>query len=428
MKKIPLMRRLATRLAGWVVLIALSLGIIFGVLQVYLDYFNVHSEFDKGIWDTLSSLKKPATQAAYHLDPVLADEVVQGLFNYPAIHKISLFDEQGNILASDQRPLEKSRWRWISEISFRGREHFSLPLRSDEGEQKLYGLLEVFIDPHVLAKGFLERAYVVLLSGLLRNLLLAMIIFFLFQYLVNKPLAKMAKTLTQVDPQNPEGTRLLCPKGHEQDELGQLACSTNELITHICERVNERQQMLEKLANAAEENARLLRLATTDGLTGLYIRRYFEVRYEEEYRRAQRYRDPLSLLMLDIDHFKGINDNYGHQFGDKVIQKVAQIIIEQVRAEIDFPARYGGEEFIVLLPHTKREGACSLAERIRRACADYVFILGEQSLHVTLSLGVATLHHNNAPGCNPEVLIERADKALYRAKENGRNRVECFSA
>lgn len=168
------------------------------------------------------------------------------------------------------------------------------------------------------------------------------------------------------------------------------------------------------------ENARLYRLATIDGLTDLYVHRHFQIRLEEELRRARRYGKHLSIMLTDIDHFKGFNDTYGHQTGDLVLQNVARLLRETVR-DIDLPARYGGEEFAVILPETDREGALILAERLRKIIeTNEVPTKAYGNLKVTISIGVA---------CFPDIpvearkdLIEFADMALYHAKENGRNR------
>ncbi|MDE1920700.1 MAG: diguanylate cyclase [Candidatus Omnitrophica bacterium] len=169
----------------------------------------------------------------------------------------------------------------------------------------------------------------------------------------------------------------------------------------------------------AIENARLYTEAITDGLTGLYHHKYFVMRLTEEVQRAQRYGRPLSLLLLDVDHFKNINDVCGHLAGDKVLVGVSEFIKKSHRTT-DVVARYGGEEFAVILPDTDREAALIPARRLREAIEATAF---EGNLLVTVSIGLACLDLNRKE-LKTEDLIEAADKALYRAKENGRNRIE----
>ncbi len=161
------------------------------------------------------------------------------------------------------------------------------------------------------------------------------------------------------------------------------------------------------------------RLSVTDGLTGLYNRRYFSERCEEEFSRASRHKMPLSVLIMDVDHFKRVNDAYGHQVGDVVLIAVARALCQSVR-ETDLIGRYGGEEFVVLLPHTDTNQAEAVAEKIRQTISDTVIAeMGDQS--VTISIGVAGLDGMAANSI--EDLVRHADAALYRAKEEGRNRV-----
>lgn len=166
----------------------------------------------------------------------------------------------------------------------------------------------------------------------------------------------------------------------------------------------------------------LEQLARTDGLTGLLNRRSFDEALVREWRRAVRYRQPLALIILDVDHFKHYNDQNGHPAGDELLQSVAQLISRRVRA-IDVVARYGGEEFALLLPETSGAAALHLAERIRQDVARQDFPGGprQPSGRVTISLGVAAYPDSASTA---EELLHEADQALYRAKAGGRNRVE----
>ncbi len=168
----------------------------------------------------------------------------------------------------------------------------------------------------------------------------------------------------------------------------------------------------------------LARMATTDGLTTLYNHRVFQDRLTEEIERAERYKRRLYLLMIDIDHFKGFNDTYGHQTGDDVLKAIAKIIKGNTR-KVDFPARYGGEEFAVILPETEEEDARRVAERLRRAVVDYPFYLNDGTrVNLTVSIGGACFPDD---ATEKEALISKADTALYHAKNGGRNRVSLYS-
>lgn len=160
--------------------------------------------------------------------------------------------------------------------------------------------------------------------------------------------------------------------------------------------------------------------ADRDGLTNVFNRRTFDNNLIQELERSHRYSTNLALLMIDLDHFKDVNDTYGHQAGDEVLRRVGAILQRTVRGT-DTPARYGGEEFSVLLPHTTEEHAWNLAERIRQAISEEVFVAGNSTFTVTASIGVSSLEEGSL---NKEHdLLLGADQALYSAKANGRNMV-----
>ncbi len=172
-----------------------------------------------------------------------------------------------------------------------------------------------------------------------------------------------------------------------------------------------------------DEKTRLERLAITDYLTGLYNIRYFYHRLEEEFSRARRYNFPLSCLMIDLDHFKDINDRYGHRAGDSVLREVARLMKTHTRKS-DVLARYGGEEFIMLLPETHEKGAIAKAESLRSSIGKLRFKALKDKRAVTVSIGVAT--YPDVIVNDTDDLITYADNALYKAKTSGRNRVEVF--
>jgi len=162
-------------------------------------------------------------------------------------------------------------------------------------------------------------------------------------------------------------------------------------------------------------------LAYTDALTSIFNRRYFDQRYTREILRARRYKRNLSVLMIDIDHFKVYNDTFGHLMGDKVLQKVAQVLETELR-RADVICRYGGEEFVVILPEIDLHNAYYVAEKLRNAVITSTFS-GDEKMSgkgITISLGVAAFPEN---GDTEKMVLEKADEALYKAKERGRNQV-----
>ena len=173
-----------------------------------------------------------------------------------------------------------------------------------------------------------------------------------------------------------------------------------------------------------EKNRELERLSISDGLTGLYNHRHIHGLLQEEFERALRTGERLTVAMFDLDRFKSVNDNYGHQAGDRVLEQFAEILRQTAR-EIDRIGRYGGEEFMVVLPETGIEDGVVFVERVRREVARRSFLIGNsETLRMTVSSGVATFPNHGIH--DPETLIRLADEALYAAKATGRNRVVRF--
>ena len=164
--------------------------------------------------------------------------------------------------------------------------------------------------------------------------------------------------------------------------------------------------------------------ADRDGLTGAYNRRYFEQALKKEIARTNRYHEEFSFLILDIDHFKHINDTYGHLKGDEVLRAVVSVITATIR-QTDYCVRYGGEEFVTLLPHTSSSNAAWLAERLRKKIQKLVFTAGKETFSITASIGVSNIAAGEVKEIS--VLTEEADHALYFAKNNGRNKVVVYN-
>ena len=183
-------------------------------------------------------------------------------------------------------------------------------------------------------------------------------------------------------------------------------------------------QSLMHQAETAIENTFLYeeatRLSITDGLTGLWNRRLFDLRINEELQRAIRFQEPFGLLLVDLDHFKSVNDRFGHQTGDAVLVELARRLKDATR-EVDVVTRFGGEEFALILPKTPVQGTLRLAQKVREVVANEPFAVGTVSIPVTVSVGAAGYPDHGLSGAD---LLAAADAALYRAKGNGRNRVE----
>ncbi len=214
----------------------------------------------------------------------------------------------------------------------------------------------------------------------------------------------------------------LQPLADENDTFGVLGMfseRTNSLSAHQIELIKMFSSKLSFTFSRAMLHEKLAMLAVTDALTGLFNRGHFEEAISREFKRLVRHPRPLSLLLVDIDHFKKINDQYGHTAGDSVLKMVASTI-KKVMRDTDVVARYGGEEFVAILADTDKPGAGNLAERLRKTIFLSPIDIGRKAVNVTVSIGVSSFPRD---ADSREELVELADKALYSAKSGGRNKV-----
>jgi len=214
------------------------------------------------------------------------------------------------------------------------------------------------------------------------------------------------------------GIKVVAPMIHKYKLIGLLALGRKYVGRHFVDRDYEFLSTIAPLAANAISNAHLYELAILDGLTRVFLGRYFQQRCKEELKRARRYKQIFSLIMWDIDHFKEVNDTYGHLTGDTVLKELSVIFKNNYRQGVDLIGRYGGEEFVMLLPDTPKAGAKIMAERLRKNVEDFDFARGK--VHLTISGGISSFPED---GDKYEELVEQADISLYDAKKAGRNKV-----
>jgi len=213
--------------------------------------------------------------------------------------------------------------------------------------------------------------------------------------------------------------------GHRINEEKEMRIQAQEEALHAQSSLNKNLDLLvqQRTEELEEANRQLKDLSIRDGLTGVFNRRHFDELFQIEYQRSFREKNWLCVVMLDIDHFKGLNDTYGHQFGDVCLKTIADVALNELRRPPDLLARYGGEEFVVLLPNTDLEGGRTVAEKIRHAIESITLDNDGQAVTLTASMGVACVIPSDRDGFAG--LLKLADQSLYQAKESGRNCVVC---
>lgn len=220
---------------------------------------------------------------------------------------------------------------------------------------------------------------------------------------------------------------LLTGETEQEDKVMGLDLGADDYITkpfqppELLARIRAAKRIVDLQKELMETNKRLELLSITDGLTNLYNHRHFQDELARAFEESRRYQRPLSLAIVDLDFFKKVNDSYGHAVGDEVLKCLSRIFQESIRSA-DLAARYGGEEFAVMMPETDLSEAIVFAEKIRTLVEEKAVATQAGSVSATVSIGVATVPHSHVHSAKD--LIVAADKALYRAKKNGRNQVQ----
>lgn len=268
-------------------------------------------------------------------------------------------------------------------------------------------------------------------------LLIALGEFIALSFIIIKPVSTISKSLNEYDE---EGNATGIIPITSNDEFGELAQQFNDLSKNLSHANNELKSrvdyadkqliltnniLLERSKELVELNDEFKRLSVTDSLTGLFNRRHFEETLKNEIDITKRHGDTNSLLVIDIDHFKIVNDMYGHMHGDSVIKMISDVMQGRLR-ETDVLCRIGGEEFVAICRRADKKSAIELAENLRMAVENNVTNTGKQKIKVTVSIGIATVT-KDSPEHDTDNMFKQADIALYNSKDNGRNRVSHYS-
>ncbi|MFW3616767.1 GGDEF domain-containing protein [Billgrantia antri] len=412
MDRQPRRRSLTAKQAGLTLAIALLLSILAGLVELALDARAMRQEIVSSTRYRLNLVHGTAAAAAFQLNPDLAGQVIEGLFNGGRVASATIMDDFNRTMATRQRESATTS-SWVAHALFDDILHYRQTLHYQAGPGSTpqpVGELELTLALDHLARDFTHRSLQIFSLSVAKALAIAGLLALAFHWFVTRPLLRVHAAIADTDPRQPGSWPKPAMGRHGSDELGHLVESVDQLLQAFQRGLDQRDQ--------------LHQISTLDGLTGIANRRHFDTFIASEWQRAKRNRHALSVIFIDIDHFKEFNDHYGHVAGDDALRAVAQALTRVVHRASDLVARYGGEEFVCVLPDTDLEGALQVAGRIHATirALDIAHAYSTRAGRVTASLGVAssTPAHD---GTSVDELMAQADRQLYRAKRQGRDRV-----
>jgi diguanylate cyclase (GGDEF)-like protein len=420
----PDLKTLAGRLFklvfGWYLLLAI---LVTGV-QLGLEYSAIRTTISSDLAALGRSFAAGVADALWTYDQALLDSLVRGIAQTAIVTGVKIENSRGETVAQEGR-IPATEEVPSSTLLAPFQTH-QVPLWSiafgESHDKRALGRMVLYSNRGVAVDRVKYSFLVILINSLIKTAGLWLIFYWAITWRLSRPLTDLSNAVSSLDLKADEEEPVLITYPH-RDEIGLLVESLNDMRIRLSASHRELEQKVAERTHELEAvNHVLAALSTTDGLTGIANRRRFDEVLENEWKRALRARQPLALLMLDVDLFKSYNDHYGHQAGDEVLRKVARTLETSSRRSSDLAARYGGEEFAVIAADTDAASALRLAEGIRLAIeALGLAHAGSPLGKLTISIGVSVIVPGDAQ--QPEMLVHTADEALYLAKSQERNRV-----
>jgi len=413
---------LSLKLLRVVLLAALLVGLVLGCAQIVLNIFSVKENIATEAQRISEMFLASSTQAAYDVDKKSALRVVEGLLKNEAVRHAAIVigDAQSKhkeVLAEKQRDLSHISTRWLTDPIL-GREKEvvrALKERMPGEDESYYGDLEITLDTAFFGKAFIYNSIIILTSGILRSLVLGVLLYLIYHWMLTRPIARLVRHLSSIDPNHP-GERLLpTPRGYEQSELGIWVNTANQLLYTI-----ERNSRLRREAETS-----LQRMAKHDFLTGLPNRQQLQQRLDSILVESRRNQRKVAVLCVGLDDFKSINEQYSYQNGDRLLLALA----DRLRANEDYfgsLARLGGDQFALVQADIEHPyEAAELAQLVLDGLEAPFALEGKQTVRLRATIGITLFPQD---GDSAEVLLQRAEHTMTLAKSYARSGYQFYIA
>ncbi|UVJ43201.1 EAL domain-containing protein [Pseudomonas sp. LS1212] len=412
--KLELKNSLSVKLLRVVLLSALVVGVVLSCAQIVFDAYKTRQAVANDAERILDMFRDPSTQAVYSLDREMGMQVIEGLFQDEAVRMASIGHPNETMLAEKSRaPLQLST-RWLTDLILGEERTYTTQLVGRGPYSEYYGDLSITLDTATYGQDFIVSSVIIFISGVLRALAMALVLYLVYHWLLTKPLSKIIEHLTQINPDRPSQHQLPLLKGHEKNELGIWINTANQLLASI-----ERNTHLRHEA----ENS-LLRMAQYDFLTGLPNRQQLQQQLDKILIDAGRLQRRVAVLCVGLDDFKGINEQFSYQTGDQLLLALA----DRLRAHsgrLGALARLGGDQFALVQadieqPYEAAELAQSILDDLEAP-----FALDHQEIRLRATIGITLFPED---GDSTEKLLQKAEQTMTLAKTRSRNRYQFYIA
>jgi len=412
--KLELKNSLSVKLLRVVLLSALIVGVLLSCAQIVFDAYKTREAVANDAQRILDMFRDPSTQAVYSLDREMGMQVIEGLFQDKSVRMASIGHPNETMLAEKSRELQTSSSRWLTDLILGKERTFTTQLVGRGPYSEYYGDLSITLDTATYGQSFLFSSVIIFISGMLRALLMALVLYLVYHWLLTKPLARIIDHLTNINPDRPAANQLPLLKGHETNELGTWINTANQLLASI-----ERNTHLRHEA----ENS-LLRMSQYVFLTGLPNRLQLQQQLDKILIDAGRLQRRVAVLVVGLDDFKGINEQFSYQAGDQLLLALA----DRLRAHsgrLGALARLGGDQFALVQadieqPYEAAELAQSILDDLEAP-----FALDHQEIRLRATIGITLFPED---GDSTEKLLQKAEQTMTLAKTRSRNRYQFYIA
>ena len=397
-----------------VMTVAFAIGIVVSLIQIVTDAWRVSEEIDAEALETLEIVKDAATQAIYSIDEDLGEQVIDGLFKNSAVRYVAIVHPDETPLAKRVRPTREHRFSALISAIFGAEREYSIPLYRGDPQKIHYGDLRILYDTLDQGEAFMQRSILVMVSGIIRALTLGFLLYLVSHYLVTRPIQYLTRSLTRIDPVQPDPSLIRTPAGHKRDELGIWTDRVRALLQSILEYQRQRQ----------DAEARIIKLSQYDTLTGLPNRSFFRSHLDDAIKGARKNSQRLAVLCIGVDDFKNINEQHGYTTGDQVLQALAERLrnMPELTSTV---ARLGGDQFaLILFNAVSHFKVATAADQLLKALSKPV-LLDTLSVQTTVTIGI-TLFPDD--GEDAERLLQKAEQTMVLAKSQGHNQFQFYVA